>query len=130
MDELKPLNESYLQSMKSNPEFRLYDRSELLATRQIALDILNSHIATSIPSPESPPNGQVPAVPVPPPSASFKPPKLVTDNWSGLSYDFYPWVSSVLKGFTLTRCDDPAKLLLTLQAIPLNKKGSFNSINN
>ena len=125
MDELKSLNDSYLQS---NLEFLLYDRSELLATRQIALNILNSHVAASNPLPTSPPKGQAPAAPVPPTSASFKPPKLVIDNWSGLSYDFYPWLSSVLNGFTLTRCNNPAKLVLTLQAIPLNKRGSFNNI--
>ena len=90
------------------------------------MNMLNSHITTSTPLP----NGQVPAPPVPPLSASFKLPKLVTDNWSRLSYDFYPWLSSVLNGYTLTRCDDPAKLVLTLQAIPLNKRGSFNTITN
>ena len=72
-DELKPLNESYLQSMKSNPELLLYDCSELRTTKQIALNILYSHIAASTPLPASPPNGQVPVAPVPPPSASFKP---------------------------------------------------------
>ena len=43
-------------------------------------------------------------------------------HWSGLSYDFYPWPSSILNGFTLTRCDDPAKLVLTLPAIPLHEQ--------
>ena len=128
IQELTAINESYIQSLQSNLEFLLYDRSVLRAIRQIALNILNSQVATSTPLPTSPTNGQVPAPPVPLPTASFKPPKLVTDNWSGLSYDFYPWLSSVLNGFTLTRCDDPAKLVLTLQAIPLNKRGSFNTI--
>ena len=68
-------------------------------------------------------------LPAPPPSASFQPPKLVTDDWSGQSYEFYPWLSSVLNGFSLTRCDDPTKLALTLQEIRLNKRGSFNNIN-
>ena len=35
----------------------------------------------------------------------------------------------ILKWFILTRCD-PAKLILTLQAIPLNKRGSLNNITN
>ena len=48
--------------------------------------------------------------------------------WSGKSYYFYPWLSSTLNGFTLTRCDDPVKLLITLQAIPPEKIGSLNSI--
>ena len=129
MGKIRSLNDSYLQSMKTH-EFLIYDCSVLRNIRQIAMNILNSHYAASTPLPASPPNSQATATPVPPPSASFKPPKLVTDNWSGLSYDFYPWLSSVLNGFTLTRCDNPAKLLLTLQAIPLNKRGSFNSINN
>ena len=54
-DDIQPLNESYLESMKSNPEFHQYDRSELRATRQIALDILISHIAASTLLPASPP---------------------------------------------------------------------------
>ena len=112
-----------------NLEFLVYDCSKVHDIREIAMNILNSHDVTSTPVHASPPNGQAPATPVPPPSASFKPPKLVTDNWSGLSYDFYPWLSSVLNWFTLTRSNNPAKLLLTLQAIPLNKRGSFNSIN-
>ena len=108
------INESYIKTLKSSLEFLLYDHFDLHATRQIAMKILNSHVAASTSLPTSPPNGQVPAPPVPPPSASFKPPKLVTDNWSRLSYDFYPWLSSILNGFTLTRCDNPAKLVLTL----------------
>ena len=114
----------------SNIDFILYKFTKLWSTRQTATDLLNLHIAASTPSPASPPNGQVPAQSTPPPSVSFKPPKLVTDNWSGQSYDFYPWLSSVLNGFTLTRCDNPAKLVLTPQAIPLNKRGSFNNITN
>ena len=94
------------------------------------MQILNSAAAASKPLPASPPNNSLTHTqPTPPPSASFKPPKLVTDNWSGQSYDFYPWRSSILNGFALTRCDDPAKLVLTLQAIQLNKRGSFNNIN-
>ena len=106
------------RAMKSNLDFFLYDHSNLCAVHKIAMQILNSHVPTSIP------------LPAPPPSASFKPPKLVTDNWSGQSYNFYPWLSSVLNGFSLTRCDNPAKLVLTLQVILLNKRGSFNNSNN
>ena len=129
-EEITSINHLYNQNLKSNLDFILYDLSNLRATRQIAMNLLNSHITASTPLPTSPPNSRVPTHPAPPPSASFKPPKLVTDNWSGISYDFYPWLSSILNGFTLTRCDDPAKLVLTLQAIPLNKRGSFNNITN
>ena len=120
------INHLYNQNLKSNLDFILYDRSDLGATQQIAMNLLNSHIATSTPLPNSPPNGWVPAHPAPPPSASFKAPKLFTDN----CYDFYPWLSSVQNSFTLTRCNDPAKLVLTLQAIPLNKRCFFNNITN
>ena len=72
--ELTAINESYIQSLKSNLEFLLYDRSNLRAIRQIAMNVLNSHVATSTPLTTSQPNGQVPAAPLPPPSASFKPP--------------------------------------------------------
>ena len=90
IDEVTSINHLYNQTLKSNLDFILYDRSNLHATRKIAMNLLNSNIAASTLLPTSPPNSQVPAHPAPPPSASFKPPKLVTDNWSGLSYDFYP----------------------------------------
>ena len=48
--------------------------------------------------------------------------------WRGKSYDFYPWLSSTLNGFALTQCDVPAKLLITLQAMPPEKRSSLNSI--
>ena len=109
--EITAINQLYAQTLQSNLDFILYDRSDLHANWQIAMNLLNSHVAASTPLPTSPSNGQVPALPVPPRSASFK---LVTDNWSRLFYDFYSWLSSVLNGFTLSRCDDPAKLVLTL----------------
>ena len=92
--EITAINKLYSQTLKSNLDFILYDRSNLRAIQQTALNLLNSHVAASTP---------LPAPSVPPPSASFKPPKLVTDNWSGLYYDFYLWLSSILNGFTLTR---------------------------
>ena len=49
MGELETLIDSYLQSLKSNLEFLLYDRSKLRAIRQIAMNILNSHTAASTP---------------------------------------------------------------------------------
>ena len=33
-----------------------------------------------------------------------------------------------MNSFNLTKCADPVKLMLTLQAIPLIKKGPFNNI--
>ena len=62
------------------------------------------------------------------PQASFKPPKLDTPTWSGKSGDFYPWLSTILNGFNLTQVGDVVKVALTLQAIPLNKRGPFNNI--
>ena len=78
--------------------------------------------------PHSPPNSLTHSQPTPPPPASFKPPKLDTDKWSGLSYDFYPWLSSALNGYNLTKCADPARPLITIQAIPVDKRGSLNNI--
>ena len=63
------------------------------------------------------------------PSASFKPPKLIIENWSIQTYDFYTWLSSFLHGFNLAQCDNPGKLHHTLHAIPLNKRGPLNHIN-
>ena len=116
--------------MRTNLEFSFYDKSNLHATRATANQLVNSHTAASTPLPDSPPNGLLHANPTSPPSASFKPPKLVTETWSGQSYKFYPWLSSILIGFNLTRCADPVKLMLTLQALPLSKKGPFNNISN
>ena len=115
---LTSVDHQYTQAMKSNMDFLLYDLSNLRTVNKTALQILNSHAAVSTPLPASPPNSLIHTQTTPPPSASLKPPKLVTENSSGQSYDFYPWLSSVLNGFSLTRCDDPVKLVLTLQAIP------------
>ena len=125
--ELTSVDHQYVQAMKSNLDFLQYDCCDFPAVQKIVTKILNSNVAASIPLPTPLPNGSIHTPTAPPPSASFKLPKLVTDNWSGQSYDFYPWLASVLNKFSLTRCDDPAKLVLTLQAIPLNKRGSFNN---
>ena len=126
MDELKYLNESYFQSLKSNLEFLLYDRSELCTIRQIAM--------TSS-TPTLPPLLHYPhLLPMAKPLPLLFHHRLPVSSLPNLSLitgaDFYPWFSSVLNGFTLTRCNNPAKLVLTLQAIPLNKRGSFNTITN
>ena len=89
----------------------LYDCANLHTAHKLTLQILNSNTAASTPLPASPSNGLLHTPHTQPPSASFKPPKLIPDNWSGQSYDFYPWLSSALNWFTLTRCDDPAKLV-------------------
>ena len=59
------------------------------------MQILNSN-AAFIALPASPPSTLPNSLPTPQPYASFKPPKLVTNNWSGKSYDFYTWLSSAL----------------------------------
>ena len=130
IEQLSNLRQLFNQTMKTNLEFLCYDLSTLYTARSTAIHILDSHLAASTPLPASPPNGPVHAQPATPPSASFKPPKLVTATWSGQSYDFYPWLASILNGFNLTRCDDSVKVVLTLQAIPLNKQGPFIHITN
>ena len=94
--ELEGTMKLYTLAFASNLDFVIYDRSDLRTARNHAMQILNSHSATLAP-PALPPSAISNSLPVSPPSASFKPPKLVTDNWSGQSYDFYPWLSSVLK---------------------------------
>ena len=126
--ELTAVNLQYSLAMRNDLDFLKYDRSELKLTHKQAQQILNAHTAASTPILASPPNGLTHSQPTPPPSASFKPPKLDTDKWGGISYNFYPWLSSILNGFNLTKCNDPVKLIITLQAIPLNKRGSFNNI--
>ena len=56
IDEITSINYLYNQTLKSNLDFILYDYSDLRATRQIAMNLLNSHIATSTPLPTSPPD--------------------------------------------------------------------------
>ena len=55
--EITAVNKLYAQTLESNLDFILYDRSDLRAIRQTALNILNSHVAASTPLPTSPPNG-------------------------------------------------------------------------
>ena len=55
LDDIQPLNEFYLESLKPNPEFHQYDCSKLRPTRQAALKLLNSYIAASTPLTASPP---------------------------------------------------------------------------
>ena len=59
IDELTNINHLYKHTMKSNIDCLLYDRSNLCATRQTAMNLLNSHITTFTPLPTSPPNSQV-----------------------------------------------------------------------
>ena len=123
IDELEGANKMYKDSIGTNPEFYFYDRSALSNLQKTAKQRLTSLTAMSTPLPPSPPNGRVLQ-----PSASFKPPKLIIENWDGQPYNFYSWLTSVLKGFELAQCDDPGKLHHTLHAIPLNKRGSLNHI--
>ena len=123
--ELPSLIELYQTTLKNNLNILSYDRTALRSALMTAKQIVTSHTAAHTPLPASPPNGPAFTQNPTTPSASFKPPKLVTATWSGQSYDFYPWLSSILRGFNLTKCDDSVKVVLTLQAIPLNKHGSF-----
>ena len=115
--------------MKSNLDFLRYDRSDLIDLHLTAVSLLDSHTAANTPLPPSPPNGRATNYQNPTPLASFNPPKISTYTWSGKSYDFYPWLGSVLNRFNLTGCADKVKLALTLQAIPMDKKGPLNNIN-
>ena len=130
IEELTNLNEVYNLTLRTNLDILSYDRTALRSALATAKQITTSHTAANTPLPASPPNGPTFTQNSSTPSASFKPPKLVTANWSGQSYDFYPWLSSIQRGFNLTRCDDSVKVVLTLQAIPLNKQGSFVHITN
>ena len=113
--------------MTSDPKFVIYDCSNLGTSWNHTMQILNSN-PTSIALPASPPFTLPNSLPTPQPSASFKPPKLVTENWSGKSYNFYPWLSSALNGFVLARCDNPSKVILMNQAIMLSMRGSLANI--
>ena len=74
----------YRQTLKDNLDFFLYDRSNLRAAHVTVKQLLASHITASTPLPDSLHNSLIHSQPTPPPSASFKPPKLVTDSWSGV----------------------------------------------
>ena len=120
---LNALSKQFIHQMETNLEFFIYDHSDLKASYQAALNVINSHTTMSTPLPSSPLNKQAQQ-----PYASFKDPKLDTPNWSGKSCDFYPWLSAVLNRFTLTRAEKVVKVALTMQAILLAKQGPFNNI--
>ena len=128
IDELEAVTHLYTNSLNTNLDFIKYDRSTLNSLRLAAKKLLTSHIAVNTPLPSTPPNRQTSDQHNPTYPACFKPPKITTDTWNGQSYDFYPWLASVLNGFELTGCPDRAKLTLTLQAIPTDKKGPLNNI--
>jgi len=130
IDELEAVTHLYTNSLQTNMDFIKYDRSTLNSLRLAAKKLLTSHIAVNTPLPSTPPNGRTSDQHNPTYPACFKPPKITTDTWNGESYDFYPWLASVLNGFELTGCADRAKLTLTLQAIPIDKKGPLNNITN
>ena len=74
----------YFCAMTSDPEFVIYDHSELRTAFNHAMQILDSN-AASIELATSPPSTLPNSLPTPQPSASFKPLKLITNNWSGRS---------------------------------------------
>ena len=67
--------------------------------------------------PTSAPKSQIQSHSNPPASAGFKPPKLVTDNWSCQSNDFYPLLSSILNRFPQTRSTIDASSILLLYSL-------------
>ena len=78
----------------------------------------------STPLSSSPPNEQVQQT-----SVRFWPPGISTENWSGQSYYFYPWLSSVLHVFDrLIQLRQPWQGTPHLYAIPLDKRGPLNHI--
>ena len=120
---LNALSKQFIRQMETNLEFLKHDHSDLKASYQTAVNVINSHTTMSTPLPSSPLNKQTQQ-----PHASFKDPKLDTPNWSGKSCDFYPWLSAVLNRFTLTRAEKVVKVAFTMQAILLAKQGPFNNI--
>ena len=85
-----------------------------------AKDLLDTNSARSANLQEPPPPQ--------PTSSKPLPAKLDTPNWSGMTCDFYHWLSSILNRFSLTRVYNTVKVVLTLQAILLVKQGPFNNI--
>ena len=81
--ELTAVDSQHSLAMKTDRDFLKYDRSKLKLAHNQARQILNAHTAASTPLPASPPNSLIHSQPTPPPSASFKIPKLDTDKWSG-----------------------------------------------
>ena len=88
--ELTAIDHLYRQTLKDNLDFFLYDHSNLRTAYVTVKQLINSQITGSTPLPASLPKELIHSQPTPLPSASFKPPKLINDNWSRQSYDFYP----------------------------------------
>ena len=77
--ELDTAMKQYTFAMTSDPKFVIYDRSNLRTALNHAMQILNSNTAF-INLPASLPSTLPNSLPTLQPSASFKPPKLVTIN--------------------------------------------------
>ena len=58
----------------------------------------------------------------------LKPPRMEATTWSGKSYDFYSWLASTTHVFTFSNCHNTAKTQIMLQAMLLDKRGSFFNI--
>ena len=71
---LTAANNQFTQAMNSNPDFSLYDRSNLHAVHKIAMQILNSHTTASTPLPTSLPNSRIHSQTTPPPLPASNPP--------------------------------------------------------
>ena len=96
------LDRLYKNTLDTNMDFIDFNCSNLCQT---AINVINSQIASSTPLPTSLPNKRVLSL-----SGYLLLPASNPLNLS-LTTGWYPWLSSIPHEFTLTRCDDPGKLM-------------------
>ena len=110
---------------KTCPDYLKFDCSELIKHVKTAGKLIEPK---SLPPPvpattPTPPNPQ-------PPTVSMKLPRAELTKWTGLSYDFYPWIASNAKMFERSKWDDAAKTQGMLETMPLDKQSAYVHIDN
>ena len=104
-------------------DFLKYNRTELTSLKITAEKIVASTI-----QPPPTPIAQQPQQHHQPQTFGLKTPRMETPTWNGDRYSFYSWLSSCSKSFDQSNCNNIAITQLMLQAMPLDKKSSFNHI--
>ena len=101
-------------------DYLKYDRTDLINP------VKATHKLTA-PQTQPPPAPAAQSLPhlTNPQTVSMKLPKAEPQKWSGLRYEFYPWILSCSKLFDRTNCDNAAMTQLMLQVMPMEFKNKL-----
>ena len=115
-EDIKALLNQYDLFETTCPEFLKFYHSKLIKHMKITPKLIEPK-SLPPPIPAAQPTYQIPN----PKTVSMKLPRAEPTKWSGLSYDFYPWIASNAKMFKQSRWDDAAKTQGMLQTMPIDK---------